>query len=206
MAIRRRLHSSSAVIQMNDDRHTTTIYQSYPPSPRLASSSTLDATSDYVEIARQFWDGLEQTPTATTKPRDARENWSLKKFWDEYVAVEMEFGYNVREHITNEETFISWFEFGFGMAGFGLVVLQFGILNGRLVDSADAVQLAKAMACTSFVLAILSVVVGAYRFFRQQNALFRGQIFLRGLSMFFVILLFSMVLVASMIINWIGII
>ncbi|KIW83534.1 hypothetical protein Z517_02779 [Fonsecaea pedrosoi CBS 271.37] len=206
MDIRRRLRSSSAALETNGERYTPSFHRTYLPATALTSSSTLGATSDYVDIARQFWDGLEQTPTATIKPPNLRENWSLRRFWDEYVAVEMDFGYNVREHITNEETFISWFDFGFGMAGFGMVVLQFGILDGRLLGSTNAAQVAKAMACTSFVIAILSVVVGAYRFFRQQDALFHGQVCLGGLSMFSFVLLFSVVLVVSAVINWIGMI
>ncbi|KIX98762.1 uncharacterized protein Z520_05223 [Fonsecaea multimorphosa CBS 102226] len=207
MAIRRRFRSSSTVLEMNGERYTTSIHQSYPVSPGLTSSapSTLGTTSDYVEMARQFWDGLEQTSSETGKMGQLGESWSLRKFWDEYVAVEMEFGYNVRDHVTNEETFIGWFDLGLGMASFGLVVLQFGILNGRLIDSPHATRLGKAMACISFILAILCVVVGAYRFFRQQKALVQGQICIGGLSMFSAVSLYIMVLVASIIISWIDV-
>ncbi|KIW92006.1 uncharacterized protein Z519_06988 [Cladophialophora bantiana CBS 173.52] len=204
MAVRRRFRSSSAVHEIHIKGCTTSIYQSCPVSSELSSCPTVDATSDDVEIARQFWDGIEQTGITVMKASHPEESWSLRKFWDEYVAVEMEFGYNAREHITNEETFISWFEFAFGMAGFGLVVLQFGILHGRFIESKVAAQLGKAVACASFVISILSVVVGAYRFFRQQNALLRGQVCLGGLSMFSAIFLFSLVLVGSTVITWIG--
>ncbi|OAP63555.1 hypothetical protein AYL99_02782 [Fonsecaea erecta] len=190
MATRRRFRSSSIIYDMDVERYSTSIHHSYPVSPRLRSPSSLVAMSDEAEMARQFWDGLEEGPIETSKPVPSDEKSTIKKFWDEYVAVEMEFGYGVRDHLTNEETFITWFDFGYGMAGFGLVMLQFGILNGRLIDSTNAAHLAKALACTSFLVAILSTVVGAYRFFCQQDALLRGQIFVGGFSMFLSILVF----------------
>ncbi|EXJ88374.1 hypothetical protein A1O1_05304 [Capronia coronata CBS 617.96] len=108
----------------------------------------------------------------------AARTWSTTKwFWGNYVALDIPLSAN-RDHLSNEQTFLAWLSLADGMAILGVVIAQMSriqhYLHPNQENSLRYFVLGKPQACLCQGFACLFLLVGAYRFLRQQNAMNHG--------------------------------
>ncbi|KIV85878.1 hypothetical protein PV11_01530 [Exophiala sideris] len=100
--------------------------------------------------------------------------WFPTRLWTEYVCPEMPRGAG-RDHHSNEQTFIAWFSVAESMSVLGVAVTQISrieaLLDSELEKGGLYRILSVSLGCVCQVLAIVILLVGAYRFFETQHGL-----------------------------------
>ena len=79
---------------------------------------------------------------------------------------------NVREHLANERTLLSWIRLGLAAAGFGFVVARFGLFLRELAApeaGAAPGRSAEIIGVGLVLLGVLAVVAGTLRYFRTER-------------------------------------
>ncbi|EXJ78298.1 hypothetical protein A1O3_09459 [Capronia epimyces CBS 606.96] len=112
--------------------------------------------------------------------------WILKKLWIKYVSLDIPQSSN-RNHFSNEQTFLAWLSLADAIAILGVVIAQVSriqhVLRPHQEKSLRYLLLGKPQACLCYASACFVLLVGAYRFFRQQNAMNQGFALVGGLSL-----------------------
>ncbi|KAI1618269.1 hypothetical protein EDD37DRAFT_647077 [Exophiala viscosa] len=124
------------------------------------------------ETANTGMDSPEKEKGSVTEMR--WREWYPTRLWVEYVCPEMPSGER-RDHHSNEQTFIAWFSVAESMSALGLVVAQISRLkehlDGELGMEGLHRSLSVSLGCACQVLAVVILLVGAYRFFETQQGL-----------------------------------
>lgn len=121
------------------------------------------------------------------------ESWSLKKFWNDSVSVEIPLVEN-RDHLcmklnplyafrlnsvsANEQTFLTWLSLADGISLLGIVIAQVSriqrVVHADQENTLCYLLLGTPQACLCQLIAVFILLVGAFRFLRQQNAIAQG--------------------------------
>ncbi|OAL07491.1 hypothetical protein IQ06DRAFT_300093 [Phaeosphaeriaceae sp. SRC1lsM3a] len=163
----------------------------------LSAASRADTGSDAV-VGSVRGEGDTQS-----SPHESHWYTSSKKFWDTHVNITIEEGAH-RDHLALERTFL-------GYLRTSLILVMTGVLTAQLFRLQHAANpnvhfgfyvVGRPLSIMFIGMAIVVVLVGAYRFWKLQNALIRGKAYtggwevllIMGLSVLLVMVTFALVL------------
>ncbi|EEQ33339.1 conserved hypothetical protein [Microsporum canis CBS 113480] len=114
----------------------------------------------------------------------------LKRFWWHHVSVRVPRKQN-RDHFALERTYLAYMRTSLTFAILGVLIAQLFSLNHAVVHNPQFGfhRVGKPLACVCHALAILVALAGAYRFWRQQDALARGKVYAGGRELNFIALI-----------------
>ena len=90
----------------------------------------------------------------------------------------------VREHLANERTLLSWVRTGVGLISVGIVVERAGVFIGASEESGE--MLSGLLGLSLAVLGCLTLVLGTMQFLRNRRRISRGE-FVPGATIYLVV-------------------
>ncbi len=120
----------------------------------------------------------EENPSAARKPENVTE---------------------IREHLANERTLLSWVRTGVGLISVGFVVERAGALASGTSGGQSTAVASEVFGVALVVLGCLTLVVGAVQFFRTRRMISDG-VFSAGSTPYMIVVAGSLVLAASFIV------
>ena len=79
----------------------------------------------------------------------------------------------VREHLANERTLLSWVRTGVGLISFGIVVERAGALVSQTIPG----HISKLLGLALAILGCVTLVLGTWQFLRNRRQIRRGEFF-----------------------------
>ena len=148
---------------------------------------------------------MSQTTTITAKKSREEDSFAganselppkfnLKSWWSKHISIPVLGTEAFLDHIENESTFMAWLNMTFGMVTFAVACDP--MYHPSLFDEQEAV-LWRTLATCCYVFAILIMLAGASRFFRQQHAFTQGIALARGPEVYVCCAAVPVVLVAA---------
>ncbi|KGQ01986.1 hypothetical protein PAAG_11159 [Paracoccidioides lutzii Pb01] len=191
---------STAIDESIDESHQdpTELVSLPPPNPdhdhdcsdnrnHSRSSSVSSISSGSVRLVVQRTASTEQTRRSSLETQGGHLG-SLRRYWSRHVSLVVPRNQN-RDHFGGnklktalERTFLAYIRTSLSFAFHGVLIAQlFSLQNRENHDTTFGFYtVGLPLACACHACAILVAAVGAYRFWRQQNALARGKVHAGG--------------------------
>jgi len=200
------------------DRNPQALFEQEPddplpePEPEVAPAET-DAreATELTRIQRNYSRASasyqrQGSSTSSRKPTTLLERFTygVSKFWRHQVSVTVPH-VTCRDHLALERTFLGYLRTSLAMSMLGITVAQLFRLQHSPTPNADFgfYVLGKPLACICQGTAIYTLVIGAFRSWRSQNAMVRGKAITGGIEitllaggLFIILLLFFVLLIA----------
>lgn len=136
------------------------------------------------------------------RKREARNGlWGqICRFWTRHVIITVPQKSN-RDHFALERTFLAYIRTSTVIAMQGVLVAQLFRLQrpSRTVDRLSFHEVGIPLSVTCHVVAVVVALIGAFRFWRQQNAIIRGKVYAGGWELNSVGILLFIVILASLV-------
>jgi uncharacterized membrane protein YidH (DUF202 family) len=152
-----------------------------------ADNRDIDSTSTSLQSQDRFSNfeatELEAYPTLTdseTSPLPIQKGSDrkafLKGFWQREISLLVEHK-ACRDHLANERTFLAWLRTSMALSMIGVFTSQFFILQSSHLPNMNLsfFVLGVPLGSVCQVAALVNILVGAYRFWRHQCAMVKGQ-------------------------------
>ncbi|OJD14824.1 hypothetical protein AJ78_04880, partial [Emergomyces pasteurianus Ep9510] len=150
---------------------------------RSRSSSISSISSGSVRLVVQRTTSTQRTTSSAGLGSNTNRGilGGLKGFWFRYISMTVPRSQN-RDHFALERTYLAYIRTSLAFAFQGVLVAQlFSLQNRQKPETAFGFYaVGRPLACASHACAIVVAAVGAYRFWRQQNALARGKVHAGG--------------------------
>ncbi|KAL9040779.1 MAG: hypothetical protein Q9180_001703 [Flavoplaca navasiana] len=169
------------------------------------SSSTTEAqsNSDSEQDNREatelhnYHSSDETAPSAQSRSTTSRNPSTIKTFWARHVVATVPHE-ACRDHFALERTYLGYLRTSLALAFLSVFIAQLFRLQHS--ENPDPVLgfyvLGKPLSCICTGAAILTNLLGTYRFWRQQNAMLRGKILCGGWEVYAILLIVLMTLIS----------
>jgi len=152
--------------------------QSLPRTPSHESLASI--SSDDFRIPPKTL-SVRSVPYASREPKGPFRG--LKSFWSKHVVLTVSQSQTL-DHGALERTFLAYIRTSLAFSFFGVLVAQMFTLQNKLNPDPNAKfgfhTIGIPLSCVCHGFAILTPIMGAYRFWRQQSALTRGKVYSGG--------------------------
>ncbi|PGH18175.1 hypothetical protein AJ80_04562 [Polytolypa hystricis UAMH7299] len=108
--------------------------------------------------------------------------WAVRKYWTRNVVLTVPQAQN-RDHFALERTYLAYIRTSLSFAFLGVLIAQLFSLQeapSQKPGPFGFYEVGLPLACVCYGVAIVMAFVGAIRFWRQQNALARGKVYVGG--------------------------
>ncbi|KAK1731965.1 uncharacterized protein BDZ83DRAFT_11142 [Colletotrichum acutatum] len=146
-----------------------------------------DANQDRPETARNVSEKDKDNTEASSaessaqNPPSSSEEWLIKRFWGKQVSVVVEFE-TCRDHLAIERTFLGYLRTSLATAVLGTMVAQLFALQA-LDTGFGYTAVGKPLATLCYSFSICIVLLGAFRAWRLQHAMFAGKALAGGFEL-----------------------
>ncbi|KAL8987853.1 MAG: hypothetical protein Q9169_008641 [Polycauliona sp. 2 TL-2023] len=173
-------HNSVSDAQLNsdtdqDDREATELHDYHASDERIAVNGSA-------------------APTARSQSTTSGNPSAIKTFWARHVVATVAHD-ACRDHFALERTYLGYLRTSLALAFLGVFIAQ--LFRLQHTENPDPVfgffVLGKPLSCICTGAAIFTNLVGAHRFWRQQNAMLRGKVLCGGWEVYATILTVLMV-------------
>ncbi|KAF2498233.1 hypothetical protein BU16DRAFT_524379 [Lophium mytilinum] len=182
--------SSSSPNEQRSQEELSRSPYAYPTQPR--NSFGLSRTSPYLRArsARRHSESITTVPDEEWEAEASRNqlrrqtpHWydGITKWWRTQISVTIEEGQH-RDHLALERTFLAYLRTSLALAMTGVVIAQLFRLQHALHPNPELgfFVLGIPLAATFIGAAVVVLLLGAFRFWRQQNAIIRGYVHAGG--------------------------
>ncbi|KAL6716030.1 hypothetical protein ACLMJK_006992 [Lecanora helva] len=106
---------------------------------------------------------------------------NVKTFWQRQVSVSVDHG-ALRDHLALERTYLGYMRTSLAITMLAVIIAQLFRLQHTSTPnkSLGFFVISTPLACICIAAAILVLLLGSYRFWRQQNAMLRGKVHAGG--------------------------
>ncbi|KAJ5280649.1 hypothetical protein N7478_006021 [Penicillium angulare] len=186
-----------------DDREALELHQIQTHEDNELDYSSLSASSgdEYRVTTRRTISRM-----TTQRSRNVRKTTGLWyrfcRSWTHHVTLTVSQKSN-RDHFALERTFLAYIRTSVVIAMQGVVIAQLFRLQESPTDG-DRLrfyQVGIPLSVTCYCVAIIVALIGAYRFWRQQNAIARGKVHAGGWELNFVGILFGLIMLITLVIS-----